>query len=243
MSFMQVHQVDPFYEIWQIHSPLFCQILLFGFYPKNSEDIPRCMQFCFGHLSCTSKWKFVHAYQDVTLKSSEDRLMVGKNWGYASTTSAPALFQNHMCFLLKHHQQSPHLQTSFNKRLLQVRREMIIYGEIEAYDLYIKTSIDSQVYEYFCHTSGKWNICSIFGVKYVLIGRLRPPVTMSWCIGLQWGQKITAGLRNLPISVRKLLFLHIDLFPGGSHQYEFSHKYHVILNWPFIVFYQVKLDL
>ena len=148
-----------------------------------------------------------------------------------------------MCFLLKHHQQSPHLQTSFNKRLLPVRREMIISGGIEAYDLYIKTRSDSQGYVYFCHTLGKWNICSIFGVKYVLIGRLRPPVTMSWCIGLQWGQKITAGLRNLPTSVRKLLFLHIDWFPGGSRQYEFSHKYHVILNWPFIVFQQLQLDL
>ena len=71
------------------------------------------------------------------------------------TTSASALFQNHMCFLLKHHQQSPHLQTSFNKRLLQVRREMIISGGIEAYNLYIKTSSDSQGYVYFCHTLGK----------------------------------------------------------------------------------------
>ena len=139
-----------------------------------------------------------------------------------------------MCFLLKHHQQSPHLQTSFNKRLLPVRREMIISGGIEAYDLYIKHWLPSLWIFLSYIASGKWNICSIFGVKYVLIGRLRPPVTMSWCIGLQWGQKITAGLRNLPISVRKLLFLHIDWFPGGSHQHEFSHKYQVILTWPLI---------
>ena len=63
-----------------------------------------------------------------------------------------------MCFLLKHHQQSPHLQTSFNKRLLQVRREMIISGGIEAYDLYIKHWLPSL-----------WIFLSYIGqVKYLL---------------------------------------------------------------------------
>ena len=77
------------------------------------------------------------------------------------TTSASALFQNHMCFLLKHHQQSPHLQTSFNKRLLPVRREMIISGGIEAYNLYIKQALTHKFMKIFViHCIGQ--------VKYLL---------------------------------------------------------------------------
>ena len=81
-----------------------------------------------------------------------DRLMV------LTPSAAAAVSQFHMCSLLKYHQQSPHLQTSFNKRLLPVRREMIISGGIEAYDLYIKHWLPSL-----------WIFLSYIGqVKYLL---------------------------------------------------------------------------
>ena len=48
-------------------------------------------------------------------QKSEDRLMVVvRFWLHLPP------FPIHMCFLLKYHQQSPHLQTSFNKCLLPV---------------------------------------------------------------------------------------------------------------------------